>query len=85
MKLSAAIEGMLHMCPAAWKLFLRCLQLSCFLLLCAALLLIAWDGDHVRGFAFFRLSGVLQEMAQLSLLFGVILPPCVEDLGKKAP
>ena len=32
MKLSAAIEGMLHMCPAAWKILLRCLQLSCFLL-----------------------------------------------------
>lgn len=85
MKLSAAIEGMLHMCPAAWKILLRCLQLSCLLLLCAVLLLIGWDGDHVRGYDLFRLSSVLQEMAQLSLLFGVIIPPCVEDLEKKAP
>ena len=85
MKLSAAIEGMLHMCTAAWRIFLRCLQLSCFLLFCAVLLLIAWDGDHIRDYDLFCLSSVLQEMAQLSLLFGVIIPPCVEDLEKKAP
>lgn len=51
----------------------------------AVLLLIAWNGDHIRGYDLFCLSSVLQEMAQLSLLFGVIIPPCVEDPEKKAP
>lgn len=81
MKIFAVIRRMLQMCPAAWRVFLRCLQTSCFLLVCASLLLIAWDGDYIRSFRFYQLSTTLQEMAQLSLLGAVILPPCVEDLG----
>ena len=84
MKLSAPVRRMLQMCPAAWRIFLSCLQLSCFLLICAALLLIAWDGDYIGSFRFFQLSATLQEMAQLALLGAVILPPCVEDLAGRA-
>lgn len=79
MKISAVIRCMLQMCPSAWRVFLRCLQLSCFLLVCAALLLIAWDGDYIGSFRFYLLSAELQELAQLSLLGSVILPPCVEE------
>ena len=53
MKTPAPVRRMLRMCPAAWRIFLRCLQMSCFLLVCAALLLIAWDGDYIKGFRFF--------------------------------
>ena len=79
MKLRAAIDRMLHMCPAAWLLFLRLLQLSCFLLVCAALLLIPRDGDPARSWELCQLSAALQDMAQLALLGAVILPPVVED------
>ena len=84
MKAPAPVRRMLQMCPAAWRIFLRCLQMSCFLLVCAALLLIAWDGDYIKSFRFFQLSAALQEMAQLSLLGAVILPPCVEDMAGRA-
>ena len=85
MKLYAAMQRMLHMCPAAWEIFLRSLQLSCFFLLCALLLLIGWDADHSHAYRFYQLSGTLQELSQLSLLAAVILPPCVEEWKGKAP
>jgi hypothetical protein len=84
MKLTASVRRMLQMCPTAWRIFLRCLQLSCFLLICAALLLIAWNGDYIGSFRFYQLSASLQEMAQLALLGAVIVPPCVEDLAGRA-
>ena len=84
MKTPAPVRRMLRMCPAAWRIFLRCLQMSSFLLVCAALLLIAWDGDYIHSFRFFQLSATLQQMAQLALLGAVILPPCVEDLAGRA-
>ena len=85
MKFKSVIVRMLQMCPAAWRIFLRCLELSCFLLICAALLLIAWDGNYIDGIRYFRLSAALQEAAQLALLGAVILPSCVEDLARKEP
>ena len=80
MKLRATIRFLLHMKQAAWRVFLRCLQLACFLLVCSAFLLIAWEDDPARSYPLFQLSGTLQEMAQLALLGAVILPPCLQDL-----
>ena len=79
MKLHATIQRMLRMCPEAWKLFLRCLQLACFFLFCALLLLIAWDADRSRAYSLYQLSSTMQEMAQITLIGAVILPPCVEE------
>ncbi len=79
MKLKATINLMLHMCPEAWRVFLRALQLCCCLLLCSVFLLYAWDADHVHAWRFLQLSAALQEMAQLALLAAVIVPPCIED------
>ena len=45
----------------------------------AAMLLIAWDGDSLRGFRFYRQAQTLSEYAQLALLAAVIVPPCVEE------
>ncbi len=80
MKLRATIRFLLHMRPSAWRVFLRCLQFACFLLVCSVFLLIAWEADPVRSFPLFQLAGTLQESAQLALLGGVILPPCLQDL-----
>ena len=79
MKLKATIDRMLHMCPEAWRVFLRALQLGCCLLLCSVFLLYVWDADHTHGWHFLQLSASLQETAQLSLLAAVILPPCIEE------
>ena len=80
MKLRAVIRFMLHMKERAWRVFLRCLQLSCFFLLCSAFLLIAREAVPLRSFSLFQLSLTMQEMAQLSLLGAVILPPCLQEL-----
>jgi hypothetical protein len=79
MKVRAVIARMLAMRPEAWYIFIRSLQLSCFLHVCAAMLLIAWDGDSLRGFRFYRQAQTLSEYAQLALLAAVIVPPCVEE------
>ncbi len=84
MKLRAAIRRMLQMCPEAWRIFLRLLQLSCFFLLCALMLLIGWDGDPLSSYRFLQLSGTLQEMAQLALLGAVLIPPIVEERHGRA-
>ena len=43
--LRTSVRGMLSMCPAAWRIFLRCIQLSAFLLFCAWMLLLRC-GDY---------------------------------------
>ncbi len=80
MKLRAVIRFMLHMKERAWQVFLRCLQLGCFFLVCSAFLLIARENMPLRSYSLFQLSHTLQEMAQLSLLGAVILPPCLQEL-----
>ena len=40
---------------------------------------VAWDGDSLRGFRFYRQAQTLSEYAQLALLAAVIVPPCVEE------
>ena len=47
MKLRAIIVRMLGMCPMAWYIFKRSLQLSVFLMLCAFALLVEWGGSRV--------------------------------------
>ena len=80
MKLRATVRRMLCMCPAAWYIFIRGIQLCCVLLFGAVMLLIAWDGDLLGRYPFFRTAEALNETAQAVLLLVVILPVCVEDL-----
>ena len=79
MKLMAAIRRMLRMCPEAWYIQIRSIQLCCALLLSAVFFLIAWSGDRVHAYQFFQTAQTLNECAQISLLLGVILPPIVEE------
>ncbi len=79
MKLRAVFLRMASMKPAAWYIYKRSIQLCCWLLLSALLLLIAWDGDVRGGFRFYQLALTLNELAELALLAAVLIPPCVED------
>ena len=78
MKLSLAIRGMLNMCPEAWSLFIRSLQLCCTLLLGALILLIAWDGQMLEHSTLYHTAVALNETAQAVLLLGILLPVLVE-------
>ena len=78
MKLRIAVRGMLGMCPEAWGLFMRSLQLCCALLLGALLLLIAWDGQMFARGALYHTAVALNETAQAILLLGVLLPVLIE-------
>ena len=78
MKLRLAVRGMLNMCPEAWKLFIRSLQLCCVLLLGAVLLLIGWDGQMLEHGTLYHTAVALNETAQAILLLGILLPVLVE-------
>ncbi len=79
MKLLAVARRMLRMCPEAWYIQIRSIQLCCALLLGAVFFLIAWSGDRVHSYRCFQTALTLNECAQTSLLFGVIVPPIVEE------
>ena len=68
---------MLKMCPPAWEFLIRSLQLCCFLLLCALLLL--HKSESILG-PFSLQSAAFQESAQVALLFAAIIPVCLEDM-----
>ncbi len=81
LKLRATLRRMLDMCPLAWYIFIRSIQLSCALLLGALLLLIAWDGDMLQHYALYRSAIALSECAQVVLLVGMLLlPVIIEDV-----
>ena len=80
MKLPAILRRMLAMCPLSWYIFIRCIQLSCVLLLSAVLLLIAWDGDMLGNYKLYMTAITLNETAQAVLLVAVLLPVILEDL-----
>ncbi len=74
--LHKVFNRMLRMCEPAWECLIRSLQFCCLFLLCSLLLLSksqVW-GEHQMTVA------ALQECAQLFLLFGAILPPCLEEM-----
>lgn len=79
MRLQAAIQRMLRMCPEAWYIQIRSIQLCCALLLGALCFLIGWSGDRVHGYSYYQTAQTLNECAQTVLLIGVIVPPLLED------
>lgn len=83
MKLRAALQGMLNMNPLAWYIFIRCIQLCCFLLFGAIALLLAWDGSMLRHYSLYMTALALNETAQAVLLIGILLPVLLEDLQSR--
>ena len=80
MKLLAIVRRMLCMCPEAWYIFKRCLQLSAFLMLCAFALLVEWGGSIMERYELYMTAISLMETTQAVLLIGVIASVCIEDL-----
>ena len=83
MKIKAVIQRMLAMCPEAWYIFIRSLQLSCVLLFGAFLLLLKWNGDMLRNQSFYMTAQALNESAQGVLLVSLLFSVLIEDLQNR--
>lgn len=82
MKIKAVISRMLSMCPEAWYIFIRSLQLSCVLLILSAVLLIGYETGLSGGRYLYELAGGLYELPQALLLIGAISSVCIEDVHR---
>ena len=71
---------MLEMCPEAWYIFRRSLQLCCVLCLCSAALLIEYRSGMMGSYKLYMLGMALNEISQCSLLIGVIFSFCIENV-----
>lgn len=78
MKIRQIIERMLKMCPAAWYIFIRTLQLSCVLLFSSWVLLTEYISTG--SYSLYKLSMALYELPQALLIISMIGSVCVEDL-----
>lgn len=83
MKLRKTVRRMLDMKPDAWYIFLRSLQLSCVLLLCAFALLLEYNGDMLGKYPLYMTAHSLNESAQGILLIALILSVCMEELQSR--
>ncbi len=83
MKLRRTVRRMLDMKPEAWYIFLRSLQLSCVLLLCAFALLLEYNGDMLGKYPLYMTAQSLNESAQGILLVALILSVCMEELQSR--
>ncbi len=79
MKAKQIIVRMLSMCPEAWYIFIRTLQLCCFLHFCSYLLLLQWNGSMAANYSLYMTAISLQETAQAVLLVSVLLSAFIED------
>ena len=79
MKLKAILRRMLSMCPEAWYIFRRGIQLSAFLMLCAFALLLEWDGQMLDRYKLYMTDMGLMETSQALLLISVLASICIED------
>ena len=68
------------MCPPAWYIFIRSVQLTGFLLLCSFILLIGWNGNMLTGYAEYMTAMSLYETGQAVLLIGVLVSVIIEDI-----
>ena len=82
MKLPATVRRMLCMCPAAWYIFIRGIQLCCALLLSALLLLLCWDGSLASGYEQYMTAKALAETTQALLLITGLASICIEDMQR---
>lgn len=80
MKIKLTLKRMLSMCPEAWYIFIRTLQLCCVLCLCASALLFEFHSGMMGNYKLYMLSIALNETSQAVLLIGVIVSFCIEAL-----
>lgn len=69
------IKRMLCMCPDAWYIFIRSLQLTAFVLLCSFVLLLESNGRH----ELYMTAMTLYETGQALILIGALFSVFIED------
>ncbi len=82
-KLRKTIRRMLSMCPEAWYFQMLSVKLTAFLLLCAFVLLLGWDGSMLHGYRQYMTAMSLYETGQVLTLIGAVLPVCIEELNER--
>jgi len=80
MKLKKTLLRMLAMCPDAWYIFISSIKLTAFVLFCAFLLLLSWNGSMVSGYEQYMTAMSLYEIGEALLLIGAIFSVCIEDV-----
>lgn len=80
LKFKPIIRRMCAMCPEAWYIFIRSIQLCCLLLLCAVALLVADKSMADQGQKLLLTATSLNETAQASLLIAVVFSVIIEDV-----
>ena len=83
MKLRMTLRRMLRMCPEAWYIFISSVRLTAFLLLCAFVLLLGWNGSMQHGYRQYMTAMSLYEIGQALLLVGVLFSAIIEDAQEK--
>lgn len=78
MKITLVVKRMLRMCPDAWYIFMRTLQLSCLLLFLSLVSLIGYEntGSH----ELFNMAAALYELPQSLLIISMIGSISIEEL-----
>lgn len=79
MKLGMIIRRMTNMCPEAWYIFIRTIQLCCFLLFCAFIMLLECEGTRGGGYELYMTAKSLNETSQALLLIAVLFSVFIED------
>ena len=79
MMITKIIRRMLGMCPEAWYIFIRTIQLCAVLHLCAFMLLVEWNGSMNENYELYVLANGLNEITQAILLIGVLFSVLIED------
>ena len=80
MKAKKTIRRMLAMCPDAWYIFITSVKLTAFVLLCAFVLLLGWNGRMEEdGYRLYMTAMSLYETGQALLLIGALFSVLIED------
>lgn len=80
MKLKMTVRRMLEMCSGAWYIFISSVKLTAFVLICAFVLLLDWNGSMLDGYRQYMTAMSLYEIGQALLLIGAVLSVCIEDV-----
>lgn len=78
--LRKTVQRMLSMCPDAWYIFITSVKLTAYVLVCAFVLLLGWDGSMAEGYREYMTAMSLYEIGQALLLIGVLFSVCIEDV-----
>ena len=80
MRIKKTVRRMLRMCPDAWYIWISAIKLTAFLLFCAFMLLLQWDGSMAQGYRQYMTAMALYETGQALLLIGALFSVFIEDL-----